>query len=199
MLAHNDKSIIHYYAGYIARSILQQKNIKCADCMQMVSNGQTLAATLITDENDSDLLESSEQFTNLVSRGGLLHPSDILYLVCVHAWALWREVRDDSSMSSVLLKTTNQRRVFVAAFMKKLAESERTQSLLRATCNKDHKFTGIIEKACTVIFNGMAANMTKVQNSKNHAGRERDASYTRSSKDRKIHLITLNKTFEADT
>ena len=203
MLAHNDKSVIHYYAGYIARSILQKKNIKCADCLQMVSNGKTLAPTIITDENDSDpdrdLLESSEQFTNLVSRGGLLHPSDILYLVCVHAWALWRDVRDDSTTMNSLMKTTNQRRVFVAAFMNKLEESERTQSILHASCNKGHKFTGTIEKTCAAIFNGMAANMTKVQNSKVHAGKKRDATSTKpSAAKRKILKLSSGNSVTAN-
>ena len=139
----------------------------------MVSTGETMSVDF--DENDHELVKSADEFTISISRGGLIHPSDLLYLVCVHAWAMWIKIRDDKKIFREFMGKSNQRNVFVESFMEKLTEAECTQPIINAACNQKHSFNSITKIACTVIFNGMASNLSKVQNSKMHAGRKRES------------------------
>ena len=64
----------------------------------------------------------------------------------MHVWVLWCFIRDDKDVMEKLMKTDNQRYIFVESFIKKLEESELTRGILDATCNEGHPFRPYTKK-----------------------------------------------------
>ena len=82
-------------AGYIARSI--QKSLKCKSCC-LLSTGETLQAQIEEGESSSEIIKARDEFLISMSRGGLLKPTDIFYLTCIHASGLFQLLRENGQL-----------------------------------------------------------------------------------------------------
>ena len=88
---------------------------------------------------------------------------------------------DNTEVKDALLKTDNQRNVFVESFAKKIEELQSTQSVSDARCNKGHPFQPFIRRIA------IAANEA---NSLIHAGKKRKVGTVKSSNNRKLIKLT---------
>ena len=86
-LASEDNSIITYVAGSISISLLNKmpKSYSSDCCISMITRGTSFS--FATDE-ESDSSLQDEEFLSLVWGDGLHHPSDCLFITCVHTSVL---------------------------------------------------------------------------------------------------------------
>ena len=154
-LPHED---ISYYAGYIVRSFSRRKS-SCTDCMNLIKS-----------EADP---EKKDDYISSISRGGLIHPSDVLLMTSLHACALWVKIRDTDQLRNMLLQSTNAKDVFAGCFLKLVKSDIDAEYIVTAKCKKDHSFKDLIPKIAAVIFNGCAKNYVTSINSKIHAAKKR--------------------------
>ena len=84
-LTDEDKSIVYYIAGYIAKSVIGEWE----DCNKLISPGKVPLAVSFETESSNDkensILEAKEEFVAIVSQGGLLKPSNYLYIAALNA------------------------------------------------------------------------------------------------------------------
>lgn len=124
-------------------------------------------------EIDEASLQEGKQYLNAINRGGLIKPSKLVFVTCVHISDLIEFIRRDKNLLSQLYASRNSRSVFMESFIYKLKESEQTRSILRASCAKGHVFKEFIRMITSSIFNMVAKNMVKEINNEIHANRKR--------------------------
>src|SRR6218665_2075370 len=92
----SDANIILYISGAIARSIVRVT--KCNFCKE----------SLISEENqehaeieDSSQREAAE-FLNGINRGGLLKPTNFAFMLAMHCWRVFEELRGNADLMAGL-------------------------------------------------------------------------------------------------
>ena len=59
-----------------------------------------------------------EEFLKLVSRGGLQHPSDCVFVASCHAYQFYEKIKDNETLNNLLLDSATPRETFVEVFEK---------------------------------------------------------------------------------
>ena len=179
VLQGSPEHIIYYVCGALAHSVLRAN--KCSDCVPLISPGkqQLRREDIELDESETD--EDSEQEASLreelvhsINRGGLLKPSDVLYVSCHHIWGFYKCIRKHSEWSKLLMESEHPLSVFISLVTEKLEDSENTDAIMRMECRSGHQFSSIIKKMTKKMFNTMCKNYVSEQNSKIHASRKRE-------------------------
>ena len=177
----DDRSTVFNYAGYAMRNLLRAKQMKCEDCVEMISpNVKTF------DKESAD-----EEYSAMINRGGLRKPSDIVFVTCLHAFAMWCYIRDDNKIFVSFMNSRNQRTTFNECFIRKITELNTTQSISNAKCAKNHPYKPLLRRISTSVFNCIAVNFTNEKNSDIHDMKKRKNSKANpSSTERKIQKLT---------
>lgn len=195
-LTHSPQHIIYYVCGALAHSILN--NNKCEGCVPLISPGKQQISLAVLDlESDEPTVEEleaslKEDFVNTINRGGLLKPSDMLYIACHHIWGFYKYIRMTSNIDKLLMESPHPLSVFVALVTEKLEEADDTHELMSAKCSSGHAFANIVNSMAIKMFNTMSKNYVAEQNSAIHASkpRKREADNPKESEDcRKIKKL----------
>ena len=127
----SDVGMINYVSGYISRQLI--KSTYCDSCKTMFSESQE-HLPLDTDEAmaSSDVIAEGKSFIDAISRGGLVKPSNLLFVTCMYATDLIRYIRKNPSKLSYLFESGDSRAVFIEAFLCKLKESNDTSPIIKA-------------------------------------------------------------------
>ena len=152
----NDKSLIYYVAGYIAKSSMSN----CENCNDLISPGNVpLPVTAESnDDVEESVLQAKEAFVAAVSRGGLTKPLDYLCIASVHVAALYSHLFKEEELRSALLATENPRTTFIESFSTLAENDEFSAPLLQIKCNKGHSHIKYIRRTAFTIFNISAKN-----------------------------------------
>ena len=131
--------------------------------------------TLTDDRFSESSIQNAEdeEFLKIVSKGGLQHPSDCVFVTTCHAYQFYEKIKDNESLNNLLLDSLNPREIFTAAFENKITESNSAYALGEAKCNKGHIFRPFISKIARCLFNIMAKNITAHKNDEIHHSRKR--------------------------
>ena len=97
---------VFFVAGYISRSIL--KNTKCQHCPELLAKSKSAPQIEVAEDSTA-----AEDFLRSINRGGLVTPSDLVFLVCIHALQLRDELFDSGKIQEQFLATLNPQSVFV--------------------------------------------------------------------------------------
>ena len=109
------------------------KSTSCNSCKTMFSESQE-HLPLDTDEAmaSRDVIAEEKSFIDAISRGGLVKPSNLLFVTCMYATDLIRYIRKNPSKLSYLFESGDSRAVFIEAFLCKLKESNDTSPIIKA-------------------------------------------------------------------
>ena len=109
-------------------------------------------------EPDKDTIREKDGFTALACRGGLLKPSDYIFLASLHASSLYHFIFNDSDHRTSLHNCHNPRGVFIGTFVA-LAEGDKCAAkLLEIKCNLGHSHRNNISRIAFTMFNVTAKN-----------------------------------------
>ena len=68
-------------------------------CEELLSSGKMDTATI-----QFDKIDAKQEFTAYVSRGGLMKPSDVVYITCTLAYAAYKSIKNcDEAFLTILL------------------------------------------------------------------------------------------------
>ena len=134
------------------------------------------ALEVSTDVGKENIDTSKHSFLNIVNRGGLLKPSDILYMSCMYAWSYFAEIMDGSENQKLFLKSQTPLTVFVESLTKLLSDTDHTSQVVNAKCGDGHSFSRFLKETLTTFFNCMATNFVSERNSEIHAEKKRKQS-----------------------
>ena len=104
--------------------------------------------------------------TYICNRGGLIKPSDIVQISCVHAWSLYSYVSKNANLSQHLQASPNPRDVFVHVYMKEIERSECTEYLFNAECKSGCRFKDQLKVIAAKTFDIKAKNFASAANDK---------------------------------
>ncbi len=147
----NDANIIYYIAGFIAYS--QRKHLKCEGCCNL------LIASLLEpkvkfnhDMSDSADEERKKMFLELLNRGRLCHPSDLVFLACIFIWNFYQAVTENNDSKDSLLSSTRPKEIFCKAVCIVFEDYECYLDLCETCCN-GHKFKDMLLSVAGRMFN----------------------------------------------
>ena len=107
----------------------------------------------------ADFIQPNEQeYLSLCNRGGLIKPSDLVFISCVHAWSMYSFLLEDKTLSQLLLSSPNPRSVFVLLFISEMQRSACTEVLITQSCQSGCLFKDKLEQIAVATFNIKAKN-----------------------------------------
>ncbi|QQP56622.1 Putative LOC100202460, partial [Caligus rogercresseyi] len=121
-----EEGVVYYIGGYIARSLL--KRTKCKSCSSLLAKNRS-PPNLELLEDYEEGSSKKEEFCQLLNRGGLVTPSDHVYLTCMHVLQLKAELFDDDYTQELFLASSFPRAVFVNILTKKILNTSASDSI----------------------------------------------------------------------
>jgi len=130
-------SCTYSLSGYAAKNIIKSVQ-SCQDCINPLSPGKAAMNPVFESrvESNEDEIEAKEEFLRLITRGGLIKPSDALFIVCCHSWLLYHKIINSDTSKNLLLASNNSRATFIEVFIQKLDHNESSRKLLDIKCKK---------------------------------------------------------------
>ena len=189
-----EETVVYYIAGFIARSVLKQT--KCECCTELIAKDKTAPQIEIEDSgSESPFQKAKEDFLNSINRGGLVHPSDLVHLVCMQALHLRNELFH-GEIEKAFFETELQLEVFVDPLRIKLDNTLELLSPLDQECDDGHNFASFIPNITAKFFNCLSKNVSAKANDSIHASRKRakkdEANPKNDSGARKIKKLQSN-------
>lgn len=198
-LEHGEEGIIFFIAGYAARALV--KSTSCKSCISMLRKDETQPMIeMESDGTGSDAeKEFKEGYLELINRGGLASPSDIVNVTCVHAVHLRKLLFDGHTLEKLFLATEQPQKVFVQAFVLQMRNDLDTENIMEQQCEIGHPFGNFVPKIAHCAYNIFSKNFISDQNDKIHEARKRkkddktDKTEKKSPAKRKIAKLQANK------
>ncbi len=173
-----DRNILFYVAGYCARSLA--KVCKCSDCVLCLKEEKEMPCLDVLEEDSFEGADRS--FIQQIDRGGLIYPSDIVYMSVLHIWTFIMEICQHEKALDVVVSSTAPQAVFVNSFIYLCRQSEETKALLSLSCDQGHSFERFVVLLARKMFNIFAKNYSRDKNSDLHKKTKRQSSTSSSSR-----------------
>ena len=191
-----DANATFYIAGYLSRKI--SKKLQCVGCKNMCMQGGTIEINFDESEilNEKEKM-AKEQFLELMDRGGLIKPSDIVYMSCLNIRACFEKIMEHGESRKFLLECDNPRMVFCNAVTEMMEEKADLESILKATCENGCDFSKLLLKFAFCLFNILEVNYVKTTNDFVHMRGKRNYNNdtnTRAEMARKVAKLTSTQT-----
>ena len=181
-----DEATMFYTTGAIVRGFLKTTN--CKSCVTMLScNYEPLQIRLANDE-----APPREEFLDLCNRGGLIKPSDLVQVACLHSWSLYSYIMEQQELSRKLMASPNPRSVFVNVFLKQIEMSNCTEELITERCRLGCQFKDKLEQIAVATFNLKARNYVSDANDqiRDDKGTKRCGNHKKSSDSKKVKKLS---------
>ena len=175
-----EEGVVFYVAGYIARSILKKN--KCESCQSLLIQSLSSPEICFADEDSGEKnAKTRMEFLQSVDRGGLVTPSELVYLTCMHALQLKKEVFDGGNVQKTFLSFTVPRDVFVSTLVRKISNTPDCASTLNQACEESHEFMTFVPQITKQFFNCVSKNFISGLNDTIHEGRKRGPQHPKDS------------------
>ena len=158
-----DEMIVFYTAGAVVRGL--KSNLKCPSCCDMLARGELIA---MEDDETIENESEREKLVDMVNRGGLHKPTDLMFMTCIHAWNLYKHMQNDEKIFKKMMTAKYAQGVFVSVFMHFITKSTCTQHIYRHKCAAGCPFSEKLKKIATATFNIKVKNFVKEENDKIH-------------------------------
>ena len=144
------------------------------------------------DEKNNEMTSARKSFVEMVDRGGLVYPSELVYTVTLMAVKLKEEIFGDVDIKKKFLQFEDPRSVFVFCLEKRALASDKMYEVLNQICQKGHTFHTLVPEIAKRTFNFMAKNFITAINDNIHENRKRKSSGKKDSGARKIAKLSSN-------
>ena len=150
----SDANTIFYVSGAIARSVV--RTTKCNNCKELLISSDE-HEELQFDDVSHDYVVST--FLDVVNRGGLSKPSDYTFMLSMHCWRVYDEIKATDELKKQLLAADNQRCLFKKV-MERAAVNQLNDSLLAFGnyCTSGHDLQALVVQR---FFNCVGKNLAK--------------------------------------
>jgi len=154
----SDANIIFYVGGYIARSVFRSN--RCEYCKESLVNPEALEPLTLSETLDN----TATVFLDSINRGGLSKPTDLAFMMTVHCWRVWEEVRSTPGMMHLFLTCSCQRSLFCKVMDRAMyTDNFADQFQGEDVCTSGHDLMLLIARR---FFNCVAKNLAKEFNNK---------------------------------
>ena len=161
-----DRDIVYYVAGFISRSV--KKAIKCIGCGDMLGNSSEIVINV-----GGVVPQNCQSFLDMINRGRLVKPSDIVYVVCTVAWDVYVRIMESCEAKLYFLACKMQRKVFANLVVAEITGNDDYGGILETSCIKNHAFSVMLDKLVVKFFNVMCKNFVSEINSAVYKSKKR--------------------------
>jgi hypothetical protein len=182
--------IVFFIAGYVSRSAM--KSTACSGCKGMLSKSNDLTHLQFEEPGTSAEKEAREEYVSLINRGGLVSPSDLVYVTCVRAIQLNQFIFGNKETKEAFLFTTVPRTVFVNVFLELLKKTVSTERICQQKCKSGHMFSEFLTNFTSSVFNIVSKNFVSELNDVIHEARKHSFPPKSSKNVRKIAKLQSN-------
>jgi len=143
----SDISTIFYVSGAVARSVI--RSTKCQHCRQeLIDDSSSGSSTMEPD------LAAASTFLDSIDRGGLSRPSDYTFVLSMHCWQMFEEMKTNETLKAQFLGAVSQRSLFLE-IMDRVSDG---QFAVDNYCLKGHCLKSLVVYR---LFNCFAKNFVK--------------------------------------
>ncbi|XP_071745440.1 uncharacterized protein mRpS7 isoform X4 [Lepeophtheirus salmonis] len=153
---------LYLVALYIGFSL---KKISCTSCQELMVIRDTPTDSITFDSPTNQHVDLKE-FIDIMSRGGLSTPFDLLYLSCLYAYSMLSYITATPEEKDSLLGTPNPRASFVATFIDRMQDSLNSDiiAVVGVKCKEGHSWSAFLQIISFAMFNVMGKNLSAKQN-----------------------------------
>ncbi len=105
-----------------------------------------------------------------INRGGLVYPSEEIYLTCLAAWNFYEEIREQKDAKDFLFEQSKAKEIFVESL---LGLCESSSGFLSISCDNGHTFQRSFCETAGKMFSIFARNLCTEVNSVIHQEKKR--------------------------
>ena len=134
-----------------------------------------------------------DSFFKQVNRGGLLPPSDIVFITSLHIYKSYQDIMEDESHRSILLKYECPKKAFSKLQYMLMVEGDETKVIINSKCSSGHQFGRYVEPLADVLFNIMSQNFIREYNDAIHQERKRKSNTATTKASKKIAKLSSEK------
>jgi len=178
------KSIVFCCSGKISRNLLRTN--KCEECKDLIIQNKRVDFHF---EEDSDIT-LRESLIRQADRGGLIYPSELVYLTTLFAVKLRDEIFSDPEVFRLFMSFRYPREVFVRIFEDRVNSLEKMNELLNQFCDNNHSFLSLISQIASSTFNFNAKNFCSKMNDEVHENRKRGSKAPKSAMSQKVAKLS---------
>lgn len=135
---------------------------------------------------------TKESFLKMIDRGGLMYPSELVFVTTKCAVKMRDEISNDTEIRSLLMSFANPRDVFSMCFENRINGSEEINRLLFHSCEDEHSFLSFVSAIASTTFNFTAKNFLTSINDRVHDNRKRGNNNQNTGNNRKIKKLWNN-------
>lgn len=166
------------------------KVVICKPCAGVLrGNGEILSVTF--NEEIKSVIQGhkgKDTFLEMLNRGGLCKPNDLVYVIGMHGWNFLRYIFTDQDAKNFFLKASEPRKVFVEALLSILESNELTLIIVEMEGAEKHPFKPILLQLVAKLFNIFMKGKYSEENSLIHSHQKRSC-YQNDSGERKIKKL----------
>ncbi len=163
----SDDTIIYYIAGYVAKRA--SRNMSCQSCLDEVCASSTSPQVRVEENEEAAGKDLSQRFLTQVSRGGLMHPSENVFLFCIMTEKVRENIFGDTESKKLFLSCAMQKDVFMSI----LSNVFSSIGTFPHICKDGHPLQKFWKMAGAAYVNCFIKNLTSETNDFLHAGRKR--------------------------
>jgi hypothetical protein len=148
----SDRNIIFYVSGYIARSVVAAT--KCDYCREALISPKEMEPMELLNEADNN----ASMFLDNINRGGLVRPTDFVYLLALHCWRVFEEIWN-TALKMQFLTSSSHRQLF-GKIMDRATFTEKYMHLVfgQNICSEGHDLQELVVRR---FFNCVAKNFVR--------------------------------------
>ena len=150
----SDANVIYYVSGYISRSVCRMT--RCEHCKEALVGCDDIQQM---NWDDSSLPQNARLFFDSVNRGGLKSPTEFVFMLTMHCWTVFEEIRSQSDLMNKLLSADTHNSLFFKIMDRATChQSVAAHGLNNYMCTQGHDLTKLVVHR---FFNCVAKNLVK--------------------------------------
>jgi hypothetical protein len=188
-------TVLFYLAGFFSRSLMQVTNCDCCKKLLFEST-DTPVFDMDFPLDDPEAMISKEKLLSLVNRGGLVSPTDLIFITTVYIYNFVMAIMEIPELQLKLLNFSHQSLLFVNALNLQIQKDESGRHIFELKCEAGHSFSSFIDKIAIKLFRICFQNLAKTKNDEIRLQKKRkktDLSRKKDVKTRKAIKLTSKK------
>eukprot|EP00094_Tigriopus_californicus_P013901 TCALIF_13454-PA protein Name:"Protein of unknown function" AED:0.38 eAED:0.38 QI:0/0/0/0.33/1/1/3/0/517 len=168
--------VIFTCSGYLSWSL--RKRISCESCLDLIVNKADGNETSVgfepePEQMETELMRTRDELWRSINKGGLVRPSDLMFMSCLLIYSLYDDIRSDHVVGKKLMECQNSRQVFKQMVVMRMTEGALSSQILDQKCQLGHSFEQYIPRIAFQFYTMFSKNLANEINSAIHLTRKR--------------------------
>ncbi|TRY68270.1 hypothetical protein TCAL_16490 [Tigriopus californicus] len=159
---HENLKFLQRLVDWMNESLI--KRARCEDCKTLLSKAdQPLMDLDVSQTPDNEETMTKEKLLMQINRGGLCTPSELIFMLCLHLWLIFRLI-SSSAVKDKLVLSEKPWLVFGLVAFDLLNDTPDMETVFQHQCESGHQLQDHFRVAATKMLNIFLKNEAKMTN-----------------------------------